>query len=104
LLNVRLLKVRLAPSGLSFEAGEDETLLAAALRAGVALPNSCRNGTCRTCRCTVARGEVVHTIEWPGLSREERAEGWVLPCVAVARTDVVLAAPDAKLVIQTPAA
>jgi ferredoxin len=31
-----------------------------------------------------------HTIEWPGLSAEEKAEGWILPCVAVAESALVI--------------
>jgi hypothetical protein len=42
----------------------------------------------------VLRGEVVHTIEWPGLSREEKAEGWILPCVARAISEAELRLPD----------
>ena len=82
------------PSGRSFEAADSQTLLQAALAAGIGLPSSCRNGTCRACRCLVLRGEVVHTIEWPGLSREEKAEGWILPCVARAISEAVLRLPD----------
>jgi hypothetical protein len=40
-------------------------------------------------------GRVRYTIEWPGLSREEKVEGYILPCVAIAETDVVIEAPDA---------
>ncbi|WP_365713268.1 hypothetical protein [Piscinibacter sp.] len=39
------------------------------------------------------QGRVHHRIEWPGLSADEKAEGWVLPCVAVADSDVVLWQP-----------
>jgi ferredoxin len=93
--------IHFQPSGLAFEARDGETLLQAALRAGLSIPVSCRNGTCRTCRCTVISGRVVHTIEWPGLSREELQEGWVLPCVAQARSDVVLVLPQARRVAGT---
>ena len=34
-------------------------------------------------------------VEWPGLLAEEKAEGWVLPCVAEALGDVVIDAPAA---------
>jgi hypothetical protein len=44
----------------------------------------------------VLSGTAVHTIEWPGLLREERAEGWILPCVATASSDLVLDAPAAQ--------
>jgi len=59
-----------------------ESVLESAERAGIELLSSCRNGTCRTCMCRLVAGEVRYRIEWPGLSREEKAEGWVLPCVA----------------------
>jgi len=39
---------------------------------------------------------VRYRIEWPGLSREEKAEGWILPCVAEAASDVVIEAPAAR--------
>jgi ferredoxin len=81
------------PSGQSFAAGGDQTILQAALAAGVFLPSSCRNGTCRECGCRVLRGAASHTIPWPGLSADEKAEGWILPCVAQARSDLVLDAP-----------
>ena len=51
------------------------------------------NGTCRSCIARVLKGRVHHRIEWPGLSAEEKAEGWVLPCVALADSDVVLWQP-----------
>ena len=89
--------VRVEPLGRTFEAPPELTLLEAASFAGVRLPRLCRNGTCRTCLCRVVSGEVSFTIEWPGLSREEKAEGYVLTCVAVARTDLVLDVPEAEL-------
>lgn len=89
--------VRVEPLGRTFEAPPELTLLEAAGFAGIRLPRLCRNGTCRTCLCRVVSGEASFTIEWPGLSREEKAEGYVLTCVAVARTDLVLDVPDAEL-------
>jgi ferredoxin len=88
--------VLVQPSGLRFTAEAGRSLLRAAEDAGVVLPSSCRNGTCRTCLCQVREGAVVHTIEWPGVTREERAEGWILPCVAEARSDAVLDVPLAS--------
>ena len=81
----------LQPSGRSFPAPADRTLLAAAADAGIALPSSCRNGTCRTCLCALHAGSVHYAIPWPGLLPEERMAGnRVLPCVAYPRSDVVL--------------
>ncbi|MCX5538722.1 2Fe-2S iron-sulfur cluster-binding protein [Paraburkholderia sp. CNPSo 3076] len=88
--------VRVEPLGRSFEAPPELTLLEAAAFEGIRLPRMCRNGTCRACLCRVVSGEVSFTIEWPGLSREEKAEGYVLTCVAVARTDLVLDVPEAE--------
>lgn len=85
-------RITMERNGATFDAAGDEPLLLAAERAGVALPSSCRNGTCRTCMHRLRSGVVDYTIAWPGLTREEKAEGLVLPCVAVARSDIVLAA------------
>jgi ferredoxin len=82
--------------GRSFEAPSDQTLLAAAEHAGIALASSCRNGTCRTCLLPLRAGRVHYRIPWPGLLPEERAGGWVLPCVAYPASDVVLGASAAQ--------
>lgn len=89
-------RIELAPSGLAFEAAADETLLAAAERAGIALPSSCRNGTCRTCLAKVEEGSARHLIAWPGLSAQEKRDGYVLPCVAVGESSLTLLAPGAR--------
>jgi ferredoxin len=82
--------VRIAPQDAIFDCAPDQPLLLAALAAGIALPWSCRNGTCRSCISLLTAGRVEHRIPWPGLSAEEKAEGWVLPCVAEPRSDVTL--------------
>ena len=81
---------RLQPSGRAFEARADRPLLLAAADAGIEMPSSCRNGTCRTCLKPLLAGQVHYRIEWPGLLPEEKAGGWVLPCVAYPLSDVVL--------------
>ncbi|MDQ1813240.1 2Fe-2S iron-sulfur cluster-binding protein [Massilia sp. CCM 9210] len=90
--------ITVQPAGWRFEAGEGRALLLAAGEAGIVLPSSCRNGTCRTCLCRVAAGQVAYLIDWPGLSADERRAGETLPCVAVARSDLVLWAPAARRV------
>lgn len=77
------------------EISEDLSLLEAALFDGVRIPNSCRNGTCRTCMCKLLSGKITYQIDWPGLSLEEKQDGWILPCVARAGSDVVLHVPAA---------
>ena len=41
----------------------------------------------------MGEGRARHGIEWPGLSSEEKQDGWILPCVAYATSDLVLVAP-----------
>ena len=94
--------VRVEPLGRTFEAPDSLTVLEAAGFANLRLPRSCRNGTCRTCLCRLVSGTVSYTIEWPGVSREEKAEGFILPCVAVAESDLVIEAPDAEEIGTSP--
>lgn len=83
-------RVTVEPGGETFTAAADQTLLLAGLAAGIALPWSCRTGTCRTCISQLLDGQIAYRIEWPGLSREEKGEGLILPCVAEARSDLSL--------------
>ena len=85
--------LQIEPLGLTLPIGAGQTLLEAALAAGVKPRSLCRNGTCRECIARVSAGRVHHRIDWPGLSADEKADGWVLPCVAVADSDVVLWQP-----------
>ncbi len=85
-----LFTVRVEPAGLQYDVEGDLSLLEAAEFGRVQLPSSCRNGTCRTCMCRLLSGAVRYDIEWPGLSAEEKDEGWILPCVAKPTSDVVI--------------
>ena len=80
----------LLPGGRTLPVAEGQSLLEAALAADEVLPWSCRNGTCRECRAWLRAGQVRYRIEWPGLLAEEKAQGWVLPCVAEPASDVAL--------------
>ena len=75
--NFEIFTVKVEPAGLQYDVEGDLTLLEAAELSRIELPSSCRNGTCRTCVCRLVSGEVTYTIEWPGLSAEEKAEGYV---------------------------
>ena len=88
--------ITLAGQGWTFEADAGATVLEAAQRAGIRLPSSCHNGTCRTCLCRLERGAIHYRIDWPGVSVDEKREGYILPCVAVADTDLVIVAPAAR--------
>lgn len=95
-------RVTVLPQGWTFEAAPDQTLLLAGLAAGIRLPHSCRNGTCRTCITQLQSGTIQHRIEWPGLSAEEKQAGWILPCVAQPRGVITLQAPDATQIVNAP--
>ena len=94
--NFQIFTVKVTPSDLQYDVEGDLTLLEAAELSRIELPSSCRNGTCRTCVCRLVSGEVAYTIEWPGLSAEEKAEGYVLPCVARPTSNVVLEQTQAR--------
>jgi len=82
--------IEISPQGWQFSGPPDQTVLLAALAQGFKLPHSCRNGTCRACIARLLKGAIEYRIEWPGLSREEKDEGWILPCVACPRSDLML--------------
>ena len=90
LTSPQVYRARVQACGPSFEAPASLPLLLAAQEAGLPLPSSCRNGTCRTCICRLTSGRVVYRIEWPGLSAQEKQEGYILPCVAYPASDVVI--------------
>ena len=88
-----LFTARIANTGLNFDAPASMPLLQAAESVqapGLKMISSCRNGTCRTCICRLVQGDVVYRIEWPGLSLDEKRDGFILPCVAYPVSDVVL--------------
>jgi ferredoxin len=91
----RIFRVTIEPKGWQFEAAEADSLLLAAERAGLRLPSSCRNGSCRACLCRLRAGRVGYLIAWPGVSREEKHDGYILPCVAFAESDLTLDVPAA---------
>jgi ferredoxin len=93
--NVFNFSVTLMPSGLSFQTNGATPVRAAAQAAGITLPSSCRNGTCRTCLCRLISGEVRYGIEWPGISVDEKKQGWILACVAHACSDLTIEEPRA---------
>jgi len=85
--------IRLARSGVVFQAEPDETIMEAAERAGIFLAHSCLSGTCRACMTRVLAGSVEHDPEYAAdlnIDPEEMEEGYRLLCSAFARTDVEL--------------
>lgn len=69
-----------------------QTILDAALTAGIAYPHACRSGRCGACKSKLLGGRVTLGRHTPfALTEEERAAGLVLACRAVPDGDVTLA-------------
>jgi CDP-4-dehydro-6-deoxyglucose reductase len=86
-------RISLQPGNHTFEADDDQTVLEAALAAGLLLPHGCRDGACGACKGRVLEGEVEHAEHASGaLSEAERAEGLALFCCAKPRGDLVVQA------------
>lgn len=73
------------------ESDGKETILTAALKAGVRYPNNCRVGGCGACKCRLVSGKVKELTESAYiLTAEELKAGYILGCQAVPKTDVVV--------------
>ena len=76
----------------SLEVQEGQTILDAALAAGIPYPHGCRSGRCGSCKSRLIEGEV--ELLQPSrfaLSEEEKADGLILACRAVPQTDAAVA-------------
>jgi CDP-4-dehydro-6-deoxyglucose reductase len=88
-------QITVQPSGHHFECEADETVLAAAIRAGVGLPYGCKNGACGSCKGKVVDGSVQHKPHQErALSEQEKTQGFSLFCCAVPDGDLVIEARE----------
>ena len=83
-------QVYLVDRPVSFSVEDDETLLAAGLRQHLALPFGCQSGGCGSCRVRLKAGEVEYPFAPPALSRGEIDAGYILMCLARAKSDLTL--------------
>lgn len=91
-------KVTVQPSGKTFIAEPGQPVLDAALAAGVALPYSCRNGTCSTCQGRVLSGEYdAGPAPRRILEASELAAGHTLLCQARPLSPLVIEAEEVRL-------
>jgi CDP-4-dehydro-6-deoxyglucose reductase len=75
--------VTLLPASQVLSVEDHETILDAALRAGLNLPHSCKGGHCTSCRARIVAGEVRYPDGRPlGLSEREEKIGIALLCQA----------------------
>lgn len=73
----------------TFEIRKKETILDAALRAGIDFPNDCRVGACTSCKCRVVEGEISEiTRSALVLDRADANAGYVLACQSLPKTDL----------------
>lgn len=80
--------------GKAFSQTAGQTLLDAASKSGIGLPYSCKTGRCATCKCKVLSGQSVATVDELGLTSEEKAQGFILGCVRIALSDMLIEVED----------
>jgi ferredoxin len=82
--------LRLIESGTTLAARPGTTILETCEEAGVLLPVVCRAGACGSCRTRLAKGRV--RCESETLGADDRAAGYILPCVSWPEEDCALEA------------
>lgn len=89
-MTVKRIDIRSARTNLEMRA--DQTILDAALAAGLPYPHGCRSGRCGACKSRLIQGEVELLQHSPfALTDEEKAGGLVLACRALPVTDTAVA-------------
>ncbi len=84
-------KITLEATGHTFEAEDNEFILNAALRQGIAFPYGCRTGSCGTCLGQVISGDIEYPDGLPlTVMEHEHKKGKAVFCVSVAKSDLVL--------------
>ncbi|MBR9867418.1 MAG: 2Fe-2S iron-sulfur cluster binding domain-containing protein [Oceanospirillales bacterium] len=87
--------VQIEPVDKSFTAEESQTVLEAALKAGITLKHSCRNGQCGECRAPILSGAVSYKKTESIKLEQSDLEGRTgLMCVGHAISDLVIEAPE----------
>jgi CDP-4-dehydro-6-deoxyglucose reductase len=91
-------RVTLLPFEQVLSVEQGETILDAALRAGLNLPHSCKGGHCSSCRARILSGSVHYPLGRPlGLLEQEERDAYVLLCQAhAASPDIVIEAREIK--------
>src|SRR5690606_1844764 len=91
-------KVTVLPSRHEFTVEEGQSVLDAALAAGIVLPYSCRNGACSTCKGRVVEGSYEGGPNSAQIIPEdERAQGYTLFCQARPLTDLTIEASEVRM-------
>jgi phenol/toluene 2-monooxygenase (NADH) P5/A5 len=86
-------ELTIEPLGQTIEVEDGQTILDAALRAGIYLPHACCHGLCATCKVQVLDGEIDHgEASTFALMDFEREEGKTLACCCRLESDTVIEA------------
>jgi len=91
-------KIAVVRDGLTREVGfmpGDESILAAAARAGLDVPYSCKSGVCATCRAKLIEGRVRMDRNF-ALDKADLAAGFVLTCQSHPLTERVVVSFDER--------
>ncbi|MEH6719110.1 MAG: 2Fe-2S iron-sulfur cluster-binding protein [Aurantimonas endophytica] len=81
--------VTFSKQGRTIEVLAEQTVLAAARKAGVKLPSSCANGICGTCKSKLTSGSV-DMKHGGGIRQREIDAGFFLPCCSKPLSDIVI--------------
>jgi toluene monooxygenase electron transfer component len=88
-----MFKIKIADSQQEFVCAPDDTILRAALRAGLGMPYECNVGSCGTCKTELVSGEVVSNWpEAPALTDRDRTRNRVLGCQSRPTADCTIKA------------
>ena len=97
-------RITMEPGNSAFDQLGKDTVLRAALRAGVGFPYECNSGGCGSCKFELLAGEVENLWpQAPGLTERDRRKGHLLACQCIASTDIrikVRTSPECVPVIQ----
>lgn len=95
-MRIMTARVQIRPSGHEFFVDGNDSLLDAALRAGLALDYGCSAGSCGKCKARVVSGQVQRTRHSDYvLTAAEKGAGVVLMCCNTAAVDLVIEAREA---------
>jgi CDP-4-dehydro-6-deoxyglucose reductase len=90
-------QVSIRNTGHNFPAAEHESILQAALNAGLVLPYGCRDGACGSCKGKLIEGKLDYgKYSAKVLPDTEREQGYALFCQARPLTDVVIEAREVR--------
>jgi CDP-4-dehydro-6-deoxyglucose reductase, E3 len=103
ILRIMAAHVKVIPSGHEFFLDGNDSILEAALRAGLALNYGCTGGNCGLCKARVVSGEVQQIKHHDYvISEAEKRMNYKLMCSCTAITDITIEAAEAHNIQEIP--